>query len=75
MCEIEKEEALELKEKREKLRTVWLGERKENKKVKSEMQSYNSRVNIYGYYSNNGNLHKFSSIGVGHFLGKMCKIF
>ena len=74
VCEIEKEEALELEEKREKLRTIWLGERKKNKKVKSEMQSYSSCVNIHGYCSNNENLHKFSSTDVRHFWGKMCKI-
>ena len=34
VCEIEKEKASELVEKREKLRIVWLGERKDNKKVK-----------------------------------------
>ena len=34
VCEIEKAKALELEEKRGKLRTTWLGERNINKKVK-----------------------------------------
>ena len=29
------------------------------------MQSYSSHVNIHSYYSNNENLHKFSSTDVG----------
>ena len=39
------------------------------------MQSYSNHVNIHGYYSDNGNLHKFRSIDVGYFWGKMCKVF
>ena len=38
------------------------------------MKSYSNRVNIHGYCSDNGNLHKFSSIDMGHFWSKMRKI-
>ena len=45
------------------------------KLIKSEMQNYSNRINIHGYCSNNGNLHRFSSTDVGYFWGKMCKVF
>ena len=38
VCEIEKAKALELEEKREKLRTAWLCERKINKKRNAKLQ-------------------------------------
>ena len=37
VCEIEKKKALELEEKREKLRIVWLGERKNKKKWNAKL--------------------------------------